>query len=579
MCEQTYVKKSLIFLLFTLIFFSIFFPIVSSPSFQVSEAREGVVVEELLATNQWILPLRNGSIVPSKPIFFHWISAALSIFSSHPSELALRLPSAVAAFWFLIFGFVKLKKNLGSGAALFFVAILSSTYGFQRLAQDGRVDMLFSVLSSAALLCWMEYLLAGDKDKKRFQSFALCSIFLGFAVMTKGPLGLALPGLVMGSSLLFFRKKDLFRAAFRWEWLLMFCIFVPWYYLAAQIGGESFIARQIFFENIERFQGGTGIIAKEPWFYFVHFLGHGAPWSIIFIIYLIFLLRNRIRNMQKRIDLLPTDPKERKAAIYSLLWFGLGFVLFSVSAGKRRAYLLPLLPAMALLLSVRFAATLEQLKSMQLFDRSRMRFGYVSMNIVILFTCLLIGIPFAFLALEQSTQLTSVLPPAFQQFLADAEEAVLWMPLYWLLLLLFPLGIALGSLWFVYKKREVQYFGIAVFALLLSVFSFHIPFAVAVKAKSHTYKWFAEKVRKNIPEDLPIYAIKTIPDESYDVFFYYFGRRVELHNPDAEITKPGIYLYRKNESTAEIESKVKTLFSGKRESDDADETIIVGMVK
>src|SRR2546427_10086500 len=49
---------------------------IGSDLYQGGEAREGLVVREMLRTGDWILPLWNGSVMPSKPPLFHWLAAA-----------------------------------------------------------------------------------------------------------------------------------------------------------------------------------------------------------------------------------------------------------------------------------------------------------------------------------------------------------------------------------------------------------------------------------------------------------------------------------------------------------------------
>src|SRR5438093_12671414 len=48
---------------------------IGSDVYQGGEAREGLVAREMLRTGDWILPLWNGSVVPSKPPLFHWLAA------------------------------------------------------------------------------------------------------------------------------------------------------------------------------------------------------------------------------------------------------------------------------------------------------------------------------------------------------------------------------------------------------------------------------------------------------------------------------------------------------------------------
>ncbi|MEO6029551.1 MAG: glycosyltransferase family 39 protein, partial [Candidatus Binatia bacterium] len=70
-------------------------PLCTPPIGHHGEAREGLVVQDIVANGHWILPRRNGDL-PSKPPLFHW-AAALSTEVFGASDASLRLPSAIAA--------------------------------------------------------------------------------------------------------------------------------------------------------------------------------------------------------------------------------------------------------------------------------------------------------------------------------------------------------------------------------------------------------------------------------------------------------------------------------------------------
>src|SRR5207245_10591886 len=62
------------------------------------EAREGLVAREMVETGDWILPLWNVTVVPSKPPFFHWLVAAgTRLTGGQVTERTLRAPSVVPA--------------------------------------------------------------------------------------------------------------------------------------------------------------------------------------------------------------------------------------------------------------------------------------------------------------------------------------------------------------------------------------------------------------------------------------------------------------------------------------------------
>src|SRR2546427_5253445 len=71
---------------------------IGSDVYEGGEAREGLVVREMLRTGDWILPLWNGSVVPSKPPLFHWLAAAgAALTDAGVTEHTLRAPSIVLA--------------------------------------------------------------------------------------------------------------------------------------------------------------------------------------------------------------------------------------------------------------------------------------------------------------------------------------------------------------------------------------------------------------------------------------------------------------------------------------------------
>src|SRR5205823_15077767 len=66
--------------------------------YEGGEAREGLVVREMLRTGDWILPLWNGSVVPSKPPLFHWLAAGpAALTRAGVTERTPRAPSIVLA--------------------------------------------------------------------------------------------------------------------------------------------------------------------------------------------------------------------------------------------------------------------------------------------------------------------------------------------------------------------------------------------------------------------------------------------------------------------------------------------------
>ena len=119
----------------------------------------------------------------------------------------------------------------------------------------------------------------------------------------------------------------------------MIVLAAGWYVIAVSRGGEGFFSRQIIQENLARFAGGSG--HSHPLYYYLPYLfSQGLPWAI----FLPFLFFDFFKHKWFTDD----------GKLFLALWFAAMFVFFSVSVGKRPVYLLPLYPALSLLLAVWF---------------------------------------------------------------------------------------------------------------------------------------------------------------------------------------------------------------------------------
>jgi len=109
-----------------------------------------------------------------------------------------------------------------------------------------------------------------------------------------------------------------------------------WYGFAMTRGGEGFVDRQLLQENLKRFFGGSG--HSHPVYYYLPYLfSLGLPWSLFFP----FLLWDLVKKSRTGGD----------DHLFVKSWFVIMFVFFSLSAGKRPVYLLPLYPPLSLLLA------------------------------------------------------------------------------------------------------------------------------------------------------------------------------------------------------------------------------------
>jgi 4-amino-4-deoxy-L-arabinose transferase-like glycosyltransferase len=295
------------------------------------EAREGLVVEDVLRNGRWVLPLRNGE-VPSKPPLFHWIGAGAAAVGGL-SDVAVRLPSAFGAWLtvLLVYGIGVAAGGRASGWLA--VAALVGMHGFVEAAGEARVDMLFTAWITLALAAFWRWYARDDAWAR-----IACYGAIAAAVLTKGPAGAVLPLLAMLAFLVVERRID--RLAAFWSMRLAAAVLVVvggWYALAVWSGGHEFLARQVFKENLDRFVG-RGVFGMHGGRSRLTMVGNLAtdllPWNLVLPLTAVAWWRGRRPNALER---------------FLHVWWIAIVAFFTVAYGKRGAYLLPLYPAVAVL--------------------------------------------------------------------------------------------------------------------------------------------------------------------------------------------------------------------------------------
>lgn len=246
----------------------------ASPLFDVDEGAFAQASREMLDSGDWGHTTLNGVDRFDKPILVYWLQAA-SLWLLGPSEFAARLPSALSLLaatagvaWFS-------SKRWGRQTALRTAFMLGSTLGLLLIGRASTADgLLNALLIGTGLLLW-DHLESGRRSSLR-GAYALAAL----ALLTKGPIGILIPGATLVIwSLLNDRGRSLARAASDpWAWMLLILIAAPWYLYAMARHGDTFIEGFFLRHNLQRFSspleghsGGLGYylivvpIALLPW--------------------------------------------------------------------------------------------------------------------------------------------------------------------------------------------------------------------------------------------------------------------------------------------------------------------------
>ncbi len=331
------------FLLPIALFIIALFTIGRAPLATKGEAREGLVVKDMIEQQNYILPLRNSAEIPSKPPLFHWVAAAAS--GERASEFSVRLPSTIFALLALTtFCLLLLRLEINP---LFPLLICTSAFEWMRSSQGARVDMAFSSMLTLTLIS-LYILLTEDKlsSARRLSYSILLALGFSGAVLSKGPAGgvipLAIGGIFFLPEFLKDYKKGFLRASFLVPSILIGVGLAAWWYFEAyKIGGQRFLDVQLFKENLSRLTGdGKFDVGHEkPFFWgpielFVAFL----PWSLV----LPWVIKEAYNSRGY-----PSGSFKR----FSVVVVTFFLIICSIATSKRPVYFLPVFPFLAYLVS------------------------------------------------------------------------------------------------------------------------------------------------------------------------------------------------------------------------------------
>ena len=293
----------------------------------------GEVCKAMYDSGDWIAPRRMGEIWVDSPPMISWPGPAPSHLLGGFSEFALRLPNSLAAIALALVT-AWAASRWWSAAAGFWAGFTLLT--FQQYAYEAinyRPDVLFALFIGAGMLVYAK----GVEDRPnwllRVAGFAL----LGLAMLSKGPLGLLLPGLVLtlwhGSRREWRRILELAPLS-----LVALAVYMPWFIACAHAMGADSILQELYAQSLERFGGATFRGHGQPFYYYLTQIWIDLLWwgpLLPFAIWWGYRAgRWRDRNYQ-----------------LALWWFGTFLIFLTTAVTKRQVYMLPAHPAAALLLA------------------------------------------------------------------------------------------------------------------------------------------------------------------------------------------------------------------------------------
>ena len=321
---------------------ALFFNLGGAELFEPDEGRNAEIAREILLLKDWVTP--HYDFIPrlDKPISYYWL-VALSYKTFGVSEWSARLPSALAAFGCLAVVYSFTRRLFGPWAALWSALVLLSSVEFIVISRVVILDMVFTFFLTCALCCFAIAARESERDKRKLL-FLLMYAASGAATLVKGPIGFLLPGAIVFFYLLLSRRWHLMREMQLVPGVAIFlAVAAPWY-VAAEIRNPGYIRYFLLYENVARF-ATPKLDRSEPWYFFLIVLCGGFfPWTL--------LLPNAVVRLCRR----PVQHEH----LCLLLWAAVPLIVFSLSSSKLPHYILPIFPALAVVVGSAVDALLQE---------------------------------------------------------------------------------------------------------------------------------------------------------------------------------------------------------------------------
>lgn len=297
----------------------------------LDEAKNAECAREMLVSDDFIMPYFNGQLRTDKPpLHYFFMVWSYKIFGV--SAFSARFFSAVFGALTILISFLFCRKYLGEKAAWLTAMVLLSSLHFNFQMRMSVPDPYLIFFMTASFMCFYTFL----NEKKKFWLMLMYFCF-GLGLLTKGPIAIALPGLIMLVFLILTKR-------FNWSMIRAFqipagiiivlIISLPWYWLNYQASDGLWTKGFFFKHNLQRFSDTME--------------GHGGFFLLPLIMVIAGLLPLGIFCIQA---MFLAWKRRANEALFYCLCIVLGIIIFfSFSQTKLPNYTTPAYPFIAILI-------------------------------------------------------------------------------------------------------------------------------------------------------------------------------------------------------------------------------------
>lgn len=357
----------------------LFFARLGARALWSSEFRWAEIAREMNLTGNYFWPTINGRLYYDKPLLSYWMVLGASHVTGSINEAAARMPCAIAGLLAVALLMMLARRLYNWRTAALSGFILATSFSFVFFSRHASADVDTITGELAALLLFMKY-------RDRPGGWWVVALWLVMAVtsLTKGLLGFALPILAIGTYSCLAEgwgelrnrmmtgtlRQRLFWLVGRSRW------FFNWKSIPAMTLAGAVYALP-FAVSSARMQSNAGfyLVYRENVVRFFHPFDHRGP--IYLYAYVIFalmapwslLLPAALAQAHRGEAIAERTPADR----FTLTYFWATFILFTLSGSRRSYYILPILPAGAMLVARLLSQRSEKMSAIA---RRLLKLGY-----------------------------------------------------------------------------------------------------------------------------------------------------------------------------------------------------------
>jgi 4-amino-4-deoxy-L-arabinose transferase-like glycosyltransferase len=309
------------------------------PLIEPDEGRYAEIPREMLELGDFITPHLNYVKYFEKPPLHYWLNAlSFKIFGEN--EFAARFPGALMGLLTVLLTYHVGRRLFGRREGLLAALILGTSIGFIIQARIDIIDMTLTCTLSAALAFFIVAAREGETRKGLY--YHLFYFFAALAVLAKGLIGIVFPGAIIFLYMLSTRNWRLLKEMRLLTGIPLFLLVsAPWFIMVSLQNPEF---PRFFFirEHFERFTTTVHHRKRGIWFFVPVLLITMLPWS--------FFIPAAVRGVWRE-----RRSAEGKARLYLFIWAAFIFLFFSISDSQLEPYILPIFPALALLMGSAYA--------------------------------------------------------------------------------------------------------------------------------------------------------------------------------------------------------------------------------